>query len=338
MATSPFNFEDLHEATTLDDGLLDFDFSTAVTSLSSLKHFMGASNDSETQIIPHNSYSHVKVLNFSWTNIDLLAKARIGYAMEQLKLAPKMMVETNSNLWSHAMLYDEYMPRSLQDAQAACALYNAKNDINADFVIRHITSRVEELVATPLPTAPVDFVARAHALMLYQIMFVFGGDIRLYSHVETLLRQLEGVGSLLLRLCSQEVDLTGMLPMYPSTTAHTAWKSFILRETLRRTSLSLCQFVAICQLLLGRRDSCAPSLAQGNKVTLSAHLWRAKSAFDFAVAWNRKMHFLIHDLDFTEILRDAQPDDIDDFAKTILVGLQGIDDVRGWFYTRSGTL
>lgn len=72
-------------------------------------------------------------------------------------------------------------------------------------------------------------------------------------------------------------------------------------------------------------------------MTLSAHLWNAKSAFDFAVAWNEKSHFLVKDLDFSEVMRDAEPDDVDDFAKMMLVGLMGIDDVRGWFYMKGGT-
>ncbi|KAF3051058.1 hypothetical protein E8E11_010406 [Didymella keratinophila] len=257
--------------------------------------------------------------------------------MDQLNLAPKTIVEANATLWSHAAFYNEYMPQSMQDAQAACALFNAKNDTNADFVIRHITNRVEELLTTHIPTNPVEVAARAHALLLYQMMFVLGGDVRLHSHVEALLPHLEEAGSALLEICKNEVDPTGPLPLYPSTAARNAWKSFILRETLRRTVLSLYQFLAICQLLLGRRDTCAPSLARGNKVTLSAHLWRAGSAFDFAVAWNERKHFVVHDLDFTEVLRDAQPDDIDEFAKTMLVGLHGIDDVKGWFYTRGRT-
>ena len=72
-------------------------------------------------------------------------------------------------------------------------------------------------------------------------------------------------------------------------------------------------------------------------MTLSAHLWSAKNAFDFAVAWNERKHFLVHDLDFKEVLSDAQPDDVDDFAKTMLVGMLGFDDVKGWFYTKHGT-
>lgn len=235
------------------------------------------------------------------------------------------------------MVYEEYMPRPLQDAQAACALYNAKNDTNAEVVIRHIKSRVQELVAQPQPTTPIDLIAHAQALILYQIMFLFGGDIRLHGHGEAFLPYLEGAGHALLDLCIEDKEPTSFLPFYPSIAARTAWKLFTLRETLRRTVLSLYQFLALCHLLLGRQKTCASSLAQGNKVILSAHLWRAQSAFDFAVAWNEKKHFLVQDLDLTEVWKDAQPDDIDDFAKTLLVSLQGIDEVKGWLHTRDAT-
>ena len=56
------------------------------------------------------------------------------------------------------------------------------------------------------------------------------------------------------------------------------------------------------------------------------------------MAWNDKNHFLVKELDFTEVLRVAQPDDLDVFANMMLVGLQGIDDVRGWYHTRGGAL
>jgi hypothetical protein len=337
VALSPFNLEDIHGATAPNELLFDLDFSSAVTSLSSVENLAGTWNDAATQIVQYNSlYSPAKVSSFSWANLDPLARSRVGYAMDRLKLAPKTIAEANSTLWSHAALYNDYMPRLMQDAQAACALFNAKNDTNANFVIRHIATRAEEFLAKTMPTSPVDVAAHAHALLLYQIMFVFGGDVRLHGHIEALLPHFEEVGSALLGLCRQEVDPVGPLPMYPSATARNAWRSFILRESLRRTVLSLYQFLAICHLLLGRRDTCIPILARGSKVTLSAHLWRAESAFDFAVAWNERKHFVVHDLDFTEVLKDAQPDDIDDFAKTMLVGLQGIDDVKGWLYTRGG--
>jgi hypothetical protein len=337
MTTSSLDLEYLDAPTTFEDQLLDFDMPTAVASWNSLNHFICSPTNVDDQTGLHNIDHTVRPSTLSWANITPLARSRIGYSIDQLKLAPRMMVETNSTLWSHVALYDEHMPKLLQDAYAACALYNARNDTNADFVDRHIISRVDELIATPLPTGLIEVVAHAHALMLYQIMLVFGGAMRFCSYVESLMPHLEEVGNLLLNLSTQQTDPIDPLPLYPSAAARTAWKSFVLRETLRRTILSLFQSVALCHMLCGRLGSCAPHLSRGNKVTLSAHLWSAKNAFDFAIAWNEKKHFLVHDLDFTEVLNDAQPDDIDDFAKTMLVGLLGYDDVKGWFYTKRGT-
>lgn len=45
-----------------------------------------------------------------------LFESRVGYSMEQWKLAPRMMVEKNCTPWSHPNLYEELMPRSMQGA------------------------------------------------------------------------------------------------------------------------------------------------------------------------------------------------------------------------------
>jgi hypothetical protein len=255
-----------------------------------------------------------------------------------MKLAPKMMVEHNGTPWQHPMLYDDNMPRSLQDAYAACALYITKNDANIEHVARFVTSRAEELVNSMLPSDPIDILARAHALILYQLMLIFGGDIRFYVKAESLLSHLEDIGALLLPIAAEQNDAPGLLPVYPSGAARSAWKSYIFRESVRRTALSLYHVIVVYNLFGGRMKRCIYETALNNRVTFSAHLWNAESAFDFAVAWNGKRRFLIKDLDFTDVLESAQPDDLDVFAKMMLVGLQGIDDMRGWFYTRGGTL
>ncbi len=265
-------------------------------------------------------------------------KARIEYSIEQLKLAPKMMVEQNCTPWAHPNLYDDFMPRSLQDAYAGCALYITRNSTNTEHVTRYITTHVGDVITSAFPSEHIEILARAHALMLYQIMFVFGDEMRVSGQAEEVITHLEEVGEGLLAIADEQTDTTGSLPLYPSTAARSAWQSFVFRESVRRTVLSVFQFTGVCNLLRGQLRMCADSLAIGNRLTLSAHLWNAKNAFDFAMAWNNEKHFLVKGLDFTDVLRDAKPDDLDVFAKMMLVGLQGIDDVRGWFYMRGGVL
>jgi hypothetical protein len=169
-------------------------------------------------------------------------------------------------------------------------------------------------------------------------MLVFGGDIRLYARADALLPHLEDVGVILLPIAAEETETSGTLPLYPSTAARSAWKSYIFRESARRTVLSAFHITVMCTLLSGQLKSCTHELSLKNRVTLSAHLWKATSASDFAMAWNSKDHFVIKELDFTHVLRNAQPDDLDVFANMMLVGLQGIDDMRGWYHTRGGAL
>ncbi|OAL49664.1 hypothetical protein IQ07DRAFT_511121 [Pyrenochaeta sp. DS3sAY3a] len=315
----------------------DFDFSSGISSLDALSTMLNSSPDGEDQMALQRTHYRV-AKPFSPAHLAPFAKARVGYSIEQLKLFPKMMVEQNSTPWLHPMLYDEHMPRPLQDALAACALYIARNDTNVEHVTRFITDRAEELTVTDLPTDSRDLLARAHALMLYQIMLVFSGDIQFYGQAEALLPHLEEVGTSLLSIAAQQSDTQQSLPFYPSSVARSAWKSYIFRESVRRTALSVFHFSTMCKLLRGQLTSCAHTLAYGNKVTVSAHLWHARTAFDFAVAWNDRKHFLVKELDFTELLRDAKPDDVDTFGRMMMIGLQGIDDIRGWFHSRGGVL
>jgi hypothetical protein len=313
-----------------------FDLEAGITSLESLSNMFN-SPTGETQLAIERAYPLVKK-SFSLSNIAPFARTRMEWSIAQLKLIPKMAVEQNGTPWQHCKLYDESMPRSLQDAHAACALYLAKNGTNDEFVTRFISERAMELITSSLPLQTNELLARAHALMLYQSILVFGGDIRLYSQAETLLPHMETVGEALLSLMTQQVDDTGLLPLYPSTAARASWTAYISRESLRRTVLSLFHFVAMCYFLRGQLASCNEHLAVGSRLTFSAQLWDAKTAFDYAVAWNAKKYLIVRDLDFSEVLKSAVPEDVDTFTKMMLIGIKGEDDIRGWFYTRGGAL
>jgi hypothetical protein len=275
---------------------------------------------------------------FSRSEMTSYARSRIEYAIDQLKLAPAMMVTENQTPWCHPALYEEYMPRSLQDAYATCALYIANNAKNKLFIARHVIDRAKELEETPSPTAPFEVLARAQAFILYQIIFMFPGDINYYGQAEDLLPHLEDTGLCLRRVCDNELDPIGMLSLYPSTAAQSAWKAYVFRESARRTLLAIFHIVAVCNLLQGRLISCAHSLVSENRITISAQLWGATSAFDFAVAWNANRHYVVKDLDFTNMLEAASAVDVDSFGKMMMASTMGIDDTRGWFHTHGGIM
>lgn len=67
----------------------------------------------------------------------------------------------------------------------------AKNAVNADIIARSIESRVQELVATPMPGNPHEVLARAHALLLYQIIRIFDGNLHSGAAAEGTTQALE---------------------------------------------------------------------------------------------------------------------------------------------------
>ena len=251
MTAVPFNFDVGSIAPDATADALEFDFSTGMSSLESLSTMLCTSpEEEEDQVALQRTIYHV-AKPFSQAHIAPFAKSRVQYSIEQLKHVPKMMVEQNCTPWAHSMLYEGFMPRSLQDAHAACALYITRNDTTAEHAMRFITSRVEELSFSTLPTDPAEILARAQALMLYQIMLVFGGNVCVYGLAEALIPQLEEVGNGLLAIAAEQIDTVGALPLYPSTAARSAWRSYVFRESTRRTVLSLLQFTAMCNFATG---------------------------------------------------------------------------------------
>lgn len=320
-----------------DTDIADFDFGTAVVSLDSLSNMLYTSPNDQClaldRVIHHQTQTTSSV-----SPLSSFARSRVDWPIDQLKLAPRAMVEQNGTPWQHAMLYQEHMPQVLQDAYAACAMYISRNTTNNDFIASYIMRHAEALINSPISKDPVDLLARAHALMLYQSMLVFGGDISLYSQAESLLPCMNEVAYELHTLTDYQEDPSGLIPLYPSALARASWTAYIFRESLRRTVLALFHFVTICQLLRCQLTTCNEDLALGNKLIISAQLWDAESAFDFAVTWNNQRHFIVKELDFSGVLRDAIPEDVDTLGKMMMIALKGEDDIKGWFYTRGGVL
>jgi hypothetical protein len=314
-----------------------FNLEAGITSLESLHNMLySPTNDEDRMVLERAHFQSGKT--FSAAHIAPFARSRMRWSMEKLKLTPKSMVEENETPWQHHMLYEDNMPSSLQDSYAACALHLARNSTNNEFVNRFIKTHADALIKSPLPQQPTEILARAHALMLYGCMLVFEGDISAYSQAELLLPCMEEVGWSLLDIARQHDVPTAPLPLYPIAAARASWTAYIFRESLSRTVLAIFHFLTLCNLLRGQLIACSPHFAHDHKLTISAHLWNAKSALDYALAWNTKKYFIVQELDFEEVLRDAMPEDLDTFTKIMMIGVRGEDDMEGWFYSRGGIL
>lgn len=273
----------------------------------------------------------------SSVNYDQM-KSKMDFSMKHFKRAPWTMIQENQTPWSHHLLYDEQMPKAMQDAYAACALCMAKNETNSKFVFRHIDECVQDLIATPMPTTLSDILARTHALFLYQIMRIFHGSISEFAQAELSMPHLESCGLALHKAVSTYNPVSEPTSFYPITLTKPFWRDWILVESAGRSVIATFQLLCAHSFVMNKSSYCASCGPFSTSWTASAKLWNASSAFDFAVQWKDTKTIVVKDLDFSMLLENGRPEDFDTFSKMMIVPFLGIDDARGWFYTKGGCL
>lgn len=276
----------------------------------------------------------------SLDQISVAIRTRMQYAIDEIFAAPRRTVLEGGNPWSHSQLYRDAMPRSMQDAQACCALYLAKNHINGPVILRTICSRASELVAEPLASTVFDLLAQTQALLLYTIIRLLDGDIYARAAAEREMSVLERAALALLPLIEfEDPDVpSGTLSLYPLGPTREFWANWVLHESARRTVLMVFYFLQMYNILRGELGmDCDPRMLLVNSWTLSAHLWEARDAVEFAQAWTDRKHFLVKQANFDEVLRDAQAEDLELYGKILLSSMMGIEEFEGWMISRGGT-
>src|SRR6478752_6041213 len=102
------------------------------------------------------------------------------------------------------------------DAHSSCALYMAKNRVNSPIIFRSIESRVNDLLSAPPPITPLDCLAHTQALILYQIIRLYDGDIGARTSAERIIPAIEASAMSLFSYAQFDIEGTpGTLPLYP---------------------------------------------------------------------------------------------------------------------------
>ncbi len=265
---------------------------------------------------------------------------RLNFAVELIRTAPRTMVERLETPWSHRLLYKDGTPPAMRHALGACALYLAKNAVNAPVVFSLIDAHVGTLLAAPPPTTLRLALAHAHALILYQVMGLFDGDIAARGRGERLIPALEAATMQLLahvRFDSELLRVTD-LAAYPVQPARDLWHDWRLHESARRTVLITFYMLQAYRAMASPAQAGARCSALRHSWTLSRGLWQADSPAEFARVWREGRWFVITNGRFEEALRAARADDVDAFGRMWFTALMGIEEAEGWFAAKGGSL
>ncbi|GAD97556.1 conserved hypothetical protein [Paecilomyces variotii No. 5] len=272
----------------------------------------------------------------TYSFLPLLMASRIQFAFTKLRDAATLMVLENQTPWCHRLLYQPHMPRFSSI----------------------IESRVAELLASAQPDTPLECLARVHALILYQTIRLFDDDISARMAAElampvlraSVLALVEHVPPpdpvFLSNMVLQFLAKSGLSAQPTSdapdllNTDHDFWHHWIFEESARRTIFLSNFLIRIWEILRG-----VENLSCDGKMGLSpygwyvsSYLWEAQTPSEFAIAYIEKNNFLVRDLDFTELLTHAAPQDVDVFGKMMMVSRLGIETVREWFELKGAIL
>lgn len=217
----------------------------------------------------------------------------------------------------------------------------AKNQTNSPIIFRSIDARISELLSLPTPANLFDCLAHAQALLLYQIIRLFDGDIAARSSGEQLIPSLENAGLQLLTYVRFDDHLSSKpdLPFYPIQPIKDIWEDWILQESARRTALVTFYFLQTYRVLTGHIGlQCDGKMGLCHSWTLSSKLWDAGTTVEFAQAWKARQYYVVTNGQFAQVLQEAKAEDVDSFGRIWISSLLGIEETEGWFAARGGKL
>ncbi|CAI4214728.1 unnamed protein product [Parascedosporium putredinis] len=276
-------------------------------------------------------------------SLPFIIEDRLQYSLELLRRTPKSLVERLETPWYHPSLYDDHMLKTIQDSIACCAMYNARNERNKPSIIRILMARTKELADTPIPPSPSEALARCQALLMYHLIGLLDEDIQLRANTQMTLPVLRDAARSLIELVAvheTQYNLSNMrqLPLFPIAETEAFWRAWLFAESARRTALLSFNFIVLYEIMTRKGvPECGDSM-RCERFSLQKHLWSARNAVDFAVAWKTKKHLIMKCETFEEIIREAEPSDLDEFGRMLLICFMGKEETRGWFASRGGAL
>ena len=214
-----------------------------------------------------------------WSNIELLpldslrfpelttlSPDQVDFCISQFRDCVPQLVRQNSTPFIHPLSYQNAPPSIYQDLLGVSALYCQKSPQNQAVVFTILDARISTLVESSTSSAwsIEDYLVGVQALIVYQIIRLFDGDIRQQANAERHFTMLETWTSQL-RLASNNFHLD----FGSNKSLYQVW---ILIESARRTVMMSVMVQAMYSLLKHGVCSSVPLMAT-LPISINGALW-----------------------------------------------------------------
>lgn len=262
-------------------------------------------------------------------------------------------VQTGSNPFIHAQMYRFKFPRDIQDAYMCLSCYRSRTPANEQMVLRLIAERADTLMrqngldadGVPLCASAwgsskstpslIEHIARVQALMIYQFISLSDGNTRLRHAAQARsslalvwARQMVATAANTVPSgASREILGSSSTRPHDADFMSTLWHSWILSETVRRTWCLNSGLNGIYSVM--RTGQPAPC-AGGMMFTTRVGVWEATAAEKWQDVCARQPIGLMQLVDTQRLLSEAEPRELNEFAKVVLELGFGKEKVRRW--------
>ncbi|KAK8079309.1 RNA polymerase ii mediator complex component [Apiospora phragmitis] len=248
----------------------------------------------------------------------------------------------------HRLLYHTKMPRCVQDAYSTMSLYFlARGPSNQDSIFQLIDDRVTQLFQTrwarnycQTTSLPFGRLSRVQAMVAYQIIRLFDGDIRMRAHAEAddmwaqTRRSASPIsgGDASTSPLNQSIPFDGIVSLDESVVT---WKLWILTESIRRTWLASNLIMELYHYIKQGWSQCPGSIP----FTLRAGLWEAETAYAwFAAQRNHEDALFVPIFKQPAMMQATSPRQVDEFGHALLGITWGLERMARWHDRMGETL
>jgi Fungal Zn(2)-Cys(6) binuclear cluster domain len=254
---------------------------------------------------------------------------RVRFASQQFQTYPEMFYKRGQAPFIHRQMYNQQTPQVIQDALSSCALYGGKNSENESLVFSTISSKARALVGVELVSmSTIDLLASTQALLLYQIIRLFDGDIRQRADAEA---DETSLISWTEELLARTRQLISWDPTELSVDALTisSWNDWIFEESCRRIILTSYLLQGVYSFLKFGYDTVSGKVASLS-FTAQQALWNGTSEFRWKEALARKNKFQVTIYQWDTAMEGSTPNDIEELGIIVMSCLKGVELTRDW--------
>jgi hypothetical protein len=238
----------------------------------------------------------------------------------------------------HRHLYRMHMPRCIQDVYTGLAAYLGKTPDTEATVRRIFEARLNQLVddstfevALSLGIlTPVDHVARVQALLIYQVICLFDGNIRLRAqaerHLPVLLSWRDQMWGRITDGISTGDPISVFAGIGERDPSLDQWRAWIFLESVRRTWLTCAILHGVYMTMKEGYSECPGGL----HCTFGNGLWDAKSAHQWRNVIRGKDTLFMQSLELDELFLKTEPSRIDEFGHAIMLISCGLERIESW--------